>query len=155
MWAGVGKSGSPAPKPITFSPWALSALALASTAKVADGAIAASRSDTRFTGPHAARRTADFLPVFAELVWTPCPLTRPHVDPTIDSTHLNLAPSILPADGRFGCGPSKVRPGQIDAIVAGATTLIGTSHRKPPVKQLVGSVRDGLGELFSLPDGWE
>src|SRR5436190_8774862 len=66
MWAGVGKSGSPAPKPITFSPCALSALALASTAKVADGAIAASRSDTRFTGPHAARRAVDFLSVFRE-----------------------------------------------------------------------------------------
>ena len=62
---------------------------------------------------------------------------------------------MLPADGRFGCGPSKVRPEQIDALVAGATGLIGTSHRKPPVKRLVGSVRSGLHELFSLPDGWE
>jgi phosphoserine aminotransferase len=62
---------------------------------------------------------------------------------------------MLPADGRFGCGPSKVRTGQIDAIVAGATTLLGTSHRKPPVKQLVKSIRAGLVELFALPDGWE
>ncbi|MAT07370.1 MAG: phosphoserine transaminase [Acidimicrobiaceae bacterium] len=62
---------------------------------------------------------------------------------------------MLPADGRFGCGPSKVRPEQIDAIVAGASTIMGTSHRKPQVKQLVGSVRAGLTELFSLPDGWE
>ena len=52
---GVGKSGSPAPNPITFSPWALSALALASTAKVADGAIAARRCETLFTVTHAAR----------------------------------------------------------------------------------------------------
>ena len=44
---------------------------------------------------------------------------------------------------------------QIDAIVAGASTIMGTSHRKPQVKALVGSVRAGLTELFSLPDGWE
>jgi phosphoserine aminotransferase len=62
---------------------------------------------------------------------------------------------MLPADGRFGCGPSKVRPAQIEAVVAGADTIMGTSHRKPQVKQLVGSVRSGLTELFSLPDGWE
>ncbi len=80
---------------------------------------------------------------------------RRNTDPAVDPSRITLPASILPADGRFGCGPSKVRRGQIDAIVAGATDLIGTSHRKPPVKQLVGSVRAGLGELFSLPDGWE
>jgi phosphoserine aminotransferase len=68
---------------------------------------------------------------------------------------IRLPGSILPADGRFGCGPSKVRPEQIEAIVAGAATLMGTSHRKPPVKSLVGAVRAGLRDLFSLPDGWE
>ena len=68
---------------------------------------------------------------------------------------IRLSESILPADGRFGCGPSKVRAEQIDAIVAGASTLMGTSHRKPPIKNLVGSVRAGLRDLFSLPDGWE
>jgi phosphoserine aminotransferase len=68
---------------------------------------------------------------------------------------IRLPDSILPADGRFGCGPSKVRAEQIDAIVAGASSLMGTSHRKPPVKNLVGSVRAGLRDLFSLPDGWE
>ncbi len=80
---------------------------------------------------------------------------RRNTDPAVDPSRITLPASILPADGRFGCGPSKVRSGQIDASVAGATGLIGTSHRKPPVKQLVGSVRAGLGELFSLPDGWE
>lgn len=74
------------------------------------------------------------------------------MSPTPD---IQLDPAILPADGRFGCGPSKVRSGQIDAIVAGATTVMGTSHRKPQVKNLVGSIRAGLTELFSLPDGWE
>lgn len=62
---------------------------------------------------------------------------------------------LLPADGRFGCGPSKVRPEQVDAIVAAGRTVLGTSHRKAPVKQVVGRVRAGLSDLFSLPDGWE
>lgn len=61
---------------------------------------------------------------------------------------------LLPTDGRFGCGPSKVRPAQLDAI-ANAASLLGTSHRQKPVKSLVGSVRAGLGELFRLPDGYE
>ena len=62
---------------------------------------------------------------------------------------------LLPRDGRFGCGPSKVRPEQIDAIVARAASVMGTSHRQAPVKDIVGSVRDGLMSLFGLPDGWE
>lgn len=66
-----------------------------------------------------------------------------------------LPADLLPADGRFGCGPSKVRPSQIDAIVDGATNVIGTSHRQPAVKNVVGEVREGLAELFSLPDGYE
>jgi phosphoserine aminotransferase len=74
---------------------------------------------------------------------------------TVDPTTIRLPDSILPVDGRFGCGPSKVRSAQIDAIVAGGRTIIGTSHRKPPIKNLVGSIRSGLTELFALPDGWE
>ncbi len=62
---------------------------------------------------------------------------------------------MLPADGRFGCGPSKVRDAQLDALSREGRRLMGTSHRQAPVKQLVGSVRAGLRELFSLPDGWE
>jgi phosphoserine aminotransferase len=73
----------------------------------------------------------------------------------VDPQNITIPDSMLPADGRFGCGPSKVRPAQIEAVVAGATSIMGTSHRKSPVKQLVGSVRSGLSELFSLPDGWE
>src|SRR5699024_1018471 len=60
-----------------------------------------------------------------------------------------------PADGRFGCGPSKVRPEQISAVAEAATTVMGTSHRQPPVKNVVGRVRDGLSSLFSLPEGYE
>ena len=62
---------------------------------------------------------------------------------------------LLPADGRFGCGPSKVRPEQVDAVFAAQRTVMGTSHRQAPVRELVGGVRDGLTQLFSLPDGWE
>ncbi|MDQ3469465.1 MAG: phosphoserine transaminase [Actinomycetota bacterium] len=68
---------------------------------------------------------------------------------------LRLPPNLLPSDGRFGCGPSKVRPEQVEALVAAATTVLGTAHRQPPVKRLVAEIRAGLGELFTLPDGWE
>lgn len=72
-----------------------------------------------------------------------------------DPAAIVIPAELLPADGRFGCGPSKVRPEQIDALVSAGDTVLGTSHRKPAVKNLVGSVRSGLAELFSLPDGWE
>jgi phosphoserine aminotransferase len=68
---------------------------------------------------------------------------------------LRLPAELLPSDGRFGCGPSKVRPEQLDALVAAGRTVLGTSHRQAPVKGLVGSVRAGLAELLRLPDGWE
>jgi phosphoserine aminotransferase len=62
--------------------------------------------------------------------------------------------NLLPADGRFGCGPSKVRQEQVDHLAAHAA-LLGTSHRQAPVKELVGRVRTGLSSLFALPDGYE
>jgi phosphoserine aminotransferase len=61
---------------------------------------------------------------------------------------------LLPADGRFGCGPSKVRPEALEGL-ARRHDLMGTSHRQAPVRDLVGRVREGLAELFSLPDGYE
>ena len=66
-----------------------------------------------------------------------------------------LSPDLIPSDGRFGCGPSKVRQSQIDAVANGAQSVIGTSHRQAAVKNVVGEVRDGLSELFSLPEGYE
>jgi phosphoserine aminotransferase len=72
-----------------------------------------------------------------------------------DPTTLTIPPDLLPADGRFGCGPSKVRPEQLDAVLAASPSLIGTSHRQAPVKNLVGEIRRGLADLFALPDGWE
>ena len=65
-----------------------------------------------------------------------------------------LPSDLIPADGRFGCGPSKVRPEQLQAIQDHAD-LMGTSHRQAGVKDVVGSVREGLSELFSLPEGYE
>jgi phosphoserine aminotransferase len=69
-------------------------------------------------------------------------------------TDLQIPADLLPADGRFGCGPSKVRPEQLAALAA-AGDLMGTSHRQKPVKALVGRVRSGLADLFSLPDGYQ
>ena len=69
------------------------------------------------------------------------------------STDLQIPADLKPADGRFGCGPSKVRPEQLAALAGAGAALMGTSHRQKPVKSLVGRVRAGLAELFSLPDG--
>ncbi|MCE6994225.1 phosphoserine transaminase [Saccharothrix sp. S26] len=74
---------------------------------------------------------------------------------TADPTTLVLPSDLLPSDGRFGCGPSKVRPEALAALAAEGAALMGTSHRQKPVKSLVGSVRAGLRELFSLPEGYE
>jgi len=72
-----------------------------------------------------------------------------------DATKLSIPADLLPHDGRFGCGPSKVRPAQIDYLTSVGGTVLGTSHRQAPVRNLVGEVRNGLSDLFSLPDGYE
>jgi phosphoserine aminotransferase len=69
--------------------------------------------------------------------------------------NIALPTGLLPADGRFGSGPGKIRDAQLEALADSGRTLLGTSHRQPPVKNLVGRVRTGLAELFSLPDGYE
>ncbi|GAA2386105.1 phosphoserine transaminase [Streptomyces glaucosporus] len=68
---------------------------------------------------------------------------------------LQIPADIKPADGRFGSGPSKVRPEALSALAATGTSLMGTSHRQAPVKNLVGRVREGVKELFGLPEGYE
>ena len=68
---------------------------------------------------------------------------------------LKIPADLLPRDGRFGSGPSKVRAEQLSALVADGTTYMGTSHRQATVRNKVGEVRDGLRALFSLPDGYE
>ncbi|MGY2743644.1 phosphoserine transaminase [Pseudarthrobacter sp. O4] len=72
----------------------------------------------------------------------------------MSDTSITIPANLLPKDGRFGAGPSKVRPEQMEALAASAT-LLGTSHRQAPVKNLVGSVRKGLSEFFRAPDGYE
>jgi phosphoserine aminotransferase len=71
------------------------------------------------------------------------------------SAAITIPAGLLPADGRFGSGPSKVRPEQVDALRAVGRTLLGTSHRQAPVRNLVARVRRGLADLFDLPDGYE
>jgi phosphoserine aminotransferase len=68
---------------------------------------------------------------------------------------LVIPQQMRPGDGRFGCGPSKVRPQALAALAAEGAAVMGTSHRQRPVKALVGEIRAGLRELFSLPDGYE
>jgi phosphoserine aminotransferase len=72
-----------------------------------------------------------------------------------DAAAISIPDDLLPRDGRFGSGPSKVRPEQLEHLASLGRTVMGTSHRQAPVKNLVGSVREGLAELFSLPDGYE
>ncbi|MGO4956645.1 phosphoserine transaminase [Luteococcus sp. Sow4_B9] len=70
-------------------------------------------------------------------------------------TELTIPADLLPADGHFGAGPSKVRPEQVAALAGRGAGLLGGSHRQPPVKQLVASVQEGLAELFQLPEGYQ
>jgi phosphoserine aminotransferase len=72
-----------------------------------------------------------------------------------DPTTLVLPADLIPTDGRFGCGPSKVRPEALAALAASGPKYLGTSHRQPAVKGLVHRVRAGLAELFSMPEGYE
>ncbi len=72
-----------------------------------------------------------------------------------DLPDIQIPASLLPVDGRFGAGPSKVRTEQIDALVASAATYMGTSHRQKTVKNQVARVKNGLSDLFSLPAGYE
>ncbi|AEQ06160.2 phosphoserine transaminase [Corynebacterium pseudotuberculosis] len=66
-----------------------------------------------------------------------------------------LPSDLIPSDPRFGCGPSKVRTEQLLAITEKGRTVMGTSHRQPAVKNVVGNIREGLASLFNLPDGYE
>lgn len=87
--------------------------------------------------------------------FTHWPAHKPRDQPCHNSNmaeKVSLPHEMLPADGRFGSGPSKVRAAQVNAVVA---SPLGTSHRKPPVKHLVAHIRAGLRELFHLPDGYE
>jgi phosphoserine aminotransferase len=75
--------------------------------------------------------------------------------PTTDTTQLVIPDELKPADGRFGCGPSRVRPEALARLAGEGALVMGTSHRQAPVKSLVGEIRAGLRELFAVPDGYE
>ncbi|HEX9549438.1 MAG TPA: aminotransferase class V-fold PLP-dependent enzyme, partial [Acidimicrobiales bacterium] len=77
----------------------------------------------------------------------------PH--PETDIPTVTIPADLLPGDGRFGSGPSRVRPEAVESLVAAGATYLGTSHRHPRVKDVVGRLRSGLHELFELPDGYE
>ncbi len=68
---------------------------------------------------------------------------------------ITIPADLLPNDGRFGCGPSKVRPEAVAALASAGLGYLGTSHRQEPVKLMVSRLRNGLAELFALPDGYE
>jgi phosphoserine aminotransferase len=68
---------------------------------------------------------------------------------------IRIPVDLLPRDGRFGSGPSKVRPQEVDALAATGTTYLGTSHRQATVRFMVAALRNGIAELLSLPDGYE
>src|SRR5918999_5756544 len=68
---------------------------------------------------------------------------------------LEIPQDLKPADGRFGCGPSKVRPEALATLASDGAGVMGTSHRRQPVKALVGRVREGIAILLGLPDGYE
>ncbi|MDO7867713.1 phosphoserine transaminase [Nocardioides jiangxiensis] len=70
-------------------------------------------------------------------------------------TEIQIPADLLPKDGRFGAGPSKIAPGALDALAATGTSLMGTSHRQAAVKNTVGRVREGLATFFDLPEGYE
>jgi phosphoserine aminotransferase len=70
-------------------------------------------------------------------------------------TEIVIPDDLRPADGRFGCGPSKVRPEQLAALAGSGAAYLGTSHRQAPVRSLVQRIRDGMAGLFSLPEGYE
>jgi phosphoserine aminotransferase len=73
----------------------------------------------------------------------------------VTEAQIVLPEHLKPRDGRFGCGPSKVRPEALASLAGAGAAVMGTSHRQAPVKDLVHRVRSGLSALFSLPDGYE
>jgi phosphoserine aminotransferase len=77
------------------------------------------------------------------------------VSASTDAATITIPADLLPNDGRFGSGPSKIRPEQVDYLRSIGTTVLGTSHRQKPVKDLVHRVRAGLADLFALPEGYE
>lgn len=70
-------------------------------------------------------------------------------------SNIIIDPKLLPKDGRFGCGPSRTRTQQLESFMSEGASLMGTSHRQAPIKNLVGEIREGLLTMFRAPDGYE
>ena len=70
-------------------------------------------------------------------------------------SEIKIPDNLKPRDGRFGCGPSKIRPEALASLAASGSSILGTSHRQKAVKNVVGRVRTGLTSLFNLPEGYE
>jgi phosphoserine aminotransferase len=75
--------------------------------------------------------------------------------PTTEQQSYVIPEQLKPRDGRFGCGPSKVRPEALEQLAGAGAAVMGTSHRQQPVRSLVGRIRTRLGQLFDLPEGYE
>ena len=75
--------------------------------------------------------------------------------PTTEQQSYVIPEQLKPSDGRFGCGPSKVRPEALAHLAGPGAAVMGTSHRQKPVRSLVGDIRSRLRELFGLPEGYE
>ena len=71
------------------------------------------------------------------------------------SAQIIIPADLKPTDGRFGCGPSKIRTEALSALISSETSILGTSHRQKPVKNVVKRIREGLHALFNLPEGYE
>src|ERR1019366_6360743 len=151
MWSGVGKSGSPAPNPMTSTPAAASAFALASTARVADGDTAETRAEMRdridVPAPEPVVVAVSRGDAMAAML--------AHVTNASATPDIRIPDALKPSDGRFGSGPSKVRPEQVAALAATGSGYLGTSHRQATVRSVVGRLRSGLAQLFSLPACYE
>ena len=70
-------------------------------------------------------------------------------------SEIKIPDNLKPVDGRFGCGPSKIRPEALAALANGGSSILGTSHRQKPVKNVMNRVCTGLTSLFNLPEGYE
>lgn len=65
------------------------------------------------------------------------------------------APSeLIPSDPRFGCGPSLIPVEFAQRLADTGVHLLGTSHRKQPVRDLVKGIQEGLREYFKVPEDY-
>ena len=118
---------------------------------MAEGAIAPTRRDRSEVTGRVCHRSSDESTTISP---------RVHLHPwqtrnVSDTPQITIPSDLLPSDGRFGSGPSKVRPEALAALAATGTSYMGTSHRRPAVRDVVARLQDGMRTFFSLPDDWQ